>query len=80
MAGSVRYRPSLERYDYHHLAPEVFRLIQLLPGQETDRLIGRLITVDVTSAPQYVALSCVWGSPSEEGQDPQSILLDNIAI
>ena len=79
VSGNVRYRPSLERYDYRHLAPEEFRLIKLLPGQETDRLIGRLITVDATSAPQYVALSYVWGPPSEEGQDPQLILLDNIA-
>ena len=80
VAGNVQYRPSLKPYDYHHLAPEEFRLIQLLSGQETDRLIGRLITVDATSAPQYVALSYVWGPPSQEGQNPQLILLDNVAI
>ena len=80
VAGNVRYRQSLERYDYRHLTPGEFRLIELLPGQETDRLIGRLITVDAMSAPQYVALSYVWGPPFEEGQDPQLILLDNIAI
>ena len=78
--GNVQFWPSLEQYEYRHLAPEEFRLIELLPGQDNDRLIGRLITVDPASAPQYVALSYVWGPPCEEGEDPQSILLDNIAI
>lgn len=80
VSGNVRYRPSLQRYDYRHLAPKEFRLIKLLPGQESDRLIGKLITVDAMNAPQYVALSYVWGPPSKEGQDSQLILLDNIAI
>ena len=79
-SGNVRYRPSLDQYDYRHLAPKEFRLIKLLPGQENDRLIGRVITVDPASAPQYVALSYVWGPPCEKGQDPQFIVLDNIAI
>ena len=78
--GNVQLRPPPERYDYHRLAPDEFRLIKLLPGQANDRLIGRLITVDPTSAPQYVALSHVWGPPCEEDQDPPLILLDNIAI
>ena len=80
MSGDVRYRPSFERYDYRHLAPEEFRLVKILSGHETDRLIGRLITVVATSAPQYIALSYIWGPPSEDGQDSQMILLDDIAI
>ena len=76
----VRYRPSFDRYDYHHLAPTQFRLIKLLPGQESDHLAGQVITVDPESAPRYVALSYIWGPPCEEGQDPQFILLDNITI
>ena len=37
----MRYRPSLERYDYYYLAIEEFRLIERFRGKETDRLIGR---------------------------------------
>ena len=80
MSGNVRYRPSLDQYDYRHLASKEFRLIKLLPGQENDHLIGRVITVDPASAPQYVALSYIWGPPCEEGRYPPFILLDNIAI
>ena len=76
----ARYRPSLDRYKYRHLAPRELRLIKLRPGQENDRLIGRVITVDKASAPRYVALSYAWGPPCEEGQDPQFILLDDIPI
>ena len=76
----VRYRSSLDRYDYGHLAPKEFRLNKLHPGQENDGLIGRVITVDPASAPQYIALSYAWGPPCEEGQDPQFISLDNVAI
>ena len=76
----ARYRPSLDRYKYRHLAPRELRLIKLRPGQENDRLIGRVITVDKASAPRYVALSYAWGPPCEEGQDPPFILLDDIPI
>ena len=79
-SGNVRLRPPPDRYDYPLLAPEQFRLINLLPGQEKDGLSGDMITVDLTSAPKYVALSYVWGPPCEEGQDPPVILLDGIAI
>ena len=79
-SGKVRYRPSLDRYDYSHLAPKEFRLIKLLPGQENDGLVGQVITVNTGSAPRYVALSYVWGPPREEGQDPQYILLDHTTI
>ena len=80
VSGNVRLRSSPDRYDYHRLAPEQFRLIKLLPGQKKDGLIGSLITVDPTSAPQYVALSYVWGPLCEEGQDPPVIILDDTAI
>jgi Heterokaryon incompatibility protein (HET) len=79
-SGNVRGRLSPDRYDYSRLAPEEFRLIELLPGQENDRLIGRLITVGPTSAPPYVGLSYVWGPPRKAGQDPPSILLGEIEI
>lgn len=79
-SADVRFRSSPDRYDYHRLAPEQFRLIKLLPGQEKDGLSGSLITVDPTSALPYVALSYVWGPPYEEGQDPPVIILDDIAI
>ena len=62
------------------MPPGEFRLIELSPGEENDCPVGRLITGDTTSAPQYVALSYVWGPPCEEGQDPPVILLDDIAI
>ena len=68
-----------QQYEYRRLAPKQFRLIQLLHGRNNDRLIGTLITVNVTSAPQYVALSYVWDQ-SEEGQDPPLFLLDDTAI
>ena len=79
-SGNVLSSPPPDQYDYPLLAPEQFRLIKLLPGQEKDGLKGNLITVDPTSAPKYVALSYVWGPPCEEGQDPPVILLDGIAI
>ena len=71
--------PFAEQYSYYRSAYHKFRLIKLAAGQENDQLIGRLITVDSWSVPQYVALSYVWGPPWE-GQDPPSILLDDIAI
>ena len=80
MLGNVQFWPSLEQYEYRQLAPEEFRLIELLPGQDNDRLIGRLITVDPASAPQYVALSYVWGSPVRGRAGSAIYTLDNIAI
>ena len=79
-SGKLQDKPPPNRYNYNHLASQAFRLIKLRPGQENDCLTGRLITVDPSSAPQYVALSYDWGPPSEERQDPPSILLENTAV
>ena len=80
-SGKVPIQLSLDKYEYSRLAPAEFRLLKLLPGQENDRLTGRLITVDQISAPKYVALSYIWGPPCEDAwQESPSILLENTTI
>ena len=80
VSGNVRSRSSPDQYKYLPLAPLQFRLIKVLRGQDKDGLSGKMSTVYPTSAPQYVALSYVWGPPCEEGQDPPIIILDDVAI
>ena len=42
------------------------RLFKLQPGLEGSPLIGELVDVDLTNAPDFEALSYVWGSEANK--------------
>lgn len=57
----------MEPYEYHSLPNnKTFRIILLEAGQERDAIRCQIETYDAHSAPDYEALSYVWGDPSRE--------------
>jgi Heterokaryon incompatibility protein (HET) len=55
-----------QSYRYFPLDTEAdeIRLLEILPGSEPARIIGRLIKASLNASPVYDALSYTWGDPS----------------
>jgi hypothetical protein len=54
------------RYAYKTLEPSSIRLISLDPGQSSDPLSCRIRHVNLSSSPNYEAISYVWGDESNK--------------
>jgi hypothetical protein len=52
---------------YTQLSPTTptLRLLMLMPGEFNDNIAGFLVEVPIASKPKYVALSYVWGNPTD---------------
>lgn len=74
---AVGTMPSV-KYSYEPLPnPTSIRLLEPLPGQRGDSLVGRLFITDLSYAPPFEAISYVWGTPD----DPTNMkLLSNAMI
>lgn len=53
----------MEQFQYSPLQPSEIRLITLLPGPRTADIEIELYHANLSSDPDYEALSYVWGSP-----------------
>lgn len=60
-------------YQYICLAERQIRLLSLYPGEEGDRLIGRVVHVSIDHPGPYWALSYCWGNPKKD----ETLYLDN---
>ena len=57
-------------------SPRSIRLLDIAPGKASDLIEASLIVVELDQAPEFEALSYVWGSPN----DPVDVLCDNEVI
>jgi hypothetical protein len=55
----------LEEYRYTTLPTrDSICLLELHPGHDENDLVGKLITLRIDEAPEYIAVSYVWGDPA----------------
>jgi len=64
---SKRLPKTVPNYTYDPLqSPTSIRILELLPGVEQDLIQCQLYNTGINEAPQYEALSYVWGSPIDK--------------
>ncbi|KAL2065722.1 hypothetical protein VTL71DRAFT_3392 [Oculimacula yallundae] len=66
----------MDPYQYTPLEDGQIRLLQILPGSETEPVFGQLFTVSLEDLPIYTALSYAWGT----GAPDETIILDGKAL
>ena len=74
-----------EPYQYDALpSPTSFRIVELLPGREGNRISCRLHPVDWSEAVEFEAISYSWGDPNATGpvecDGKQIVVTENLHV